>query len=106
MEIEWLKVKVDPELREQFVQKDAEIWTAGLSQYPGFLDKEVWISPDNLSEVILVIHWQSFKQWQAIPTEALNQLEAEFNQVMGNTYQIVEGSRYQVRKRFRQAPRQ
>ncbi len=100
MEIEWLKVKVDPDLREKFVQKDAEIWTSALSQYPGFLNKEVWISPTDLTEVILVIHWQSFEQWQAIPAEALNQIEAQFNQAMGNSYQIVEGTRYQVRKRF------
>lgn len=100
MEIEWLKIKVDPDLREKFVQKDAEIWTAGLSQYSGFLNKEVWISPTNLTEVILVIHWQSFEQWQAIPQEVLHQLEDRFDQVMGNTYKIIEASRYQVRKRF------
>lgn len=101
MEIEWLKVEVQPELREQFVQKDDEIWTAMLSQYPGFLNKEVWISPDNLSEVILVIHWASFEQWQAIPKADLDQTEAQFNTAMGDTYKIVEVSRYQVRKRTR-----
>lgn len=100
MEIEWLKVRVSPELREQFVQKDAEIWTSALAKYPGFLDKEVWISPDNLAEVILVIHWQSFEQWQAIPAEELERIEAEFREAMGNTYTLVEGSRYQVRKRY------
>lgn len=102
MEIEWLKVRVSPELREQFVQKDAEIWTSALSKYPGFLNKEVWISPDNLAEVILVIHWQSFEQWKAIPAEELERIEAEFNRAMGNTYTIVEGLRYQVRKRYHQ----
>jgi uncharacterized protein (TIGR03792 family) len=101
MEIEWLKVEVQPDLREQFVQKDDEIWTAMLSQYPGFLNKEVWISPDNLSEVILVIHWASFEQWQAIPKADLDQTEAEFNAAMGDTYKIIQVSRYQVRKRTR-----
>jgi uncharacterized protein (TIGR03792 family) len=100
MEIEWLKAKVMPELREQFVQKDAEIWTAALSKYPGFLSKEVWISPDNLSEVIMVIHWKSFEDWQAIPKADLDQVEAQFNQAMGDTYTI-EGARYQVRKQHR-----
>lgn len=99
MEIEWLKFEVDPELREQFVQKDDEIWTATLSQYPGFLSKEVWISPDNLSEVVLVVHWASFEQWQAIPEEDLQRTEARFNQAMGNTYKMVGSARYQVRKR-------
>jgi uncharacterized protein (TIGR03792 family) len=100
MEIEWLKVRVSPELREQYVQKDAEIWTTFLAKYPGFLNKEVWISPDNLAEVILVIHWASFEAWKAIPADELERVEAEFNQAMGNTYTIVESGRYQVRKRF------
>lgn len=99
MEIEWLKFRVSPELREQFVQKDTEIWTSALSQYPGFLNKEVWISPENLAEVILVVHWASYEQWQAIPAEALQQIEAQFKQAMGATYTLVEGARYQVRKR-------
>jgi len=105
MEIEWLKIEVQPELREQFVQKDAEIWTTTLAQYPGFLHKEVWISPENLSEVSLVVHWASFEQWQAIPVADLQQTEARFNQVMGDdTYKIVESSRYQVRKRSQAEP--
>lgn len=98
MEIEWLKIRVNPELREKFVQQDAEIWTAALAQYPGFLHKEVWISPENLAEVILVIHWDSLEDWKSVPVEHLKQIEAQFDAVMGNTYAIVEGSHYQVRK--------
>lgn len=100
MVIEWLKVRVSPELRERYVQKDAEIWTTALSKYPGFLNKEVWISSDNLAEVILVIHWETFEQWQAIPAADLERVEAEFQQAMGDTYTIVESAKYQVRKRF------
>jgi uncharacterized protein (TIGR03792 family) len=98
MEIEWLKFRVAPDRREEFVQKDAEIWTAALSQYPGFISKEVWISPDNLAEVIQVIRWETFEQWQAIPPEDLEQIEARFAEAMGNSYELLESSRYQVRK--------
>lgn len=101
MVIEWLKFQVSPELREQFVQQDAEIWTQFLAQYPGFMNKEVWISPDNLSEVIQVIYWESFDQWYAIPSSALEQVEAEFANAMGDTYELTESSRYQVRRFFR-----
>lgn len=100
MEIEWLKFEVVPESREQFVQKDEEIWTATLSSYSGFLSKEVWISPEDLAEVILVVHWASFEQWQAIPAQVLEQTEVRFRQAMGDTYRLVEGARYQVRKRI------
>ena len=54
MVIEFLKFKVTPELREKFIQKDAEIWTAALARYPGFLSKEVWIDPNTPAEVVMV----------------------------------------------------
>jgi uncharacterized protein (TIGR03792 family) len=98
MVIEWLKFTVSSELREQFVQKDAEIWTPVLAEYPGFLNKEVWISPERLEEVIAVIRWQSLEQWQAIPTNVLDETEAQFLEAMGSTYKLVEASQYQVRK--------
>lgn len=100
MEIEWLKFQVAPEQREQFVQKDEEIWTATLAQYSGFLSKETWISPEDLAEVILVVHWASFEAWQSVPTQVLDQAEARFRQAMGDTYKLIEGKRYQVRKRI------
>jgi len=97
MVIEWLKVHVDPDKREQYIQKDVEIWTKVLSKYPGFLGKEVWISAEDLSEVILVIHWESFEKWQAIPAADLEKTEKEFSQAMGNTYKLVQSAGYQVR---------
>lgn len=98
MVVEWLKFQVSPEFREQFVQKDAEIWTVFLSQYSGFLNKEVWISPDQLDEVVTVIYWETLEQWQAIPPEELDKVEAQFNAAMAGAYELVESSRYQVRK--------
>jgi uncharacterized protein (TIGR03792 family) len=103
MVIEWLKFRVAPDQRERFVQQDAEIWTPALAQYPGFLRKEVWISPDRLSEVIAVIHWETFEQWQAIPPDVLEKVEAQFAEAMGDVdYAIVESAQYQVRKFYSQ----
>jgi uncharacterized protein (TIGR03792 family) len=99
MVIEWLKVRVDPDKREQYVQKDEEIWTKALSKYPGFLGKEVWISPDDLSQVVLIIRWESFEKWQAVPEADMEQVEARFAQAMGSTnHEIVESAGYQIRK--------
>ena len=96
MVIELLKVKVAPEHREQFIQKDAEIWTQALALYPGFLDKEVWINPNEPTEVILVIRWATQEQWKSIPFKQLQQIEARFTQQIGNTYKLIESSEYQV----------
>jgi uncharacterized protein (TIGR03792 family) len=101
MVIEWLKFQVKPELREQFVQKDAEIWTSVLSQYPGFLWKEIWISPEDLAEVVAVIHWENLEAWKSIPADVLEATEAKFTTAMGEGNQrLVETGQYQVRKRF------
>ncbi len=66
MVIEWLKIRVSPELREKFIQKDAEIWTAKLASYPGFLSKEVLIDPKTPAELILMIRWASLEAWKEL----------------------------------------
>ncbi|OKH25004.1 TIGR03792 family protein [Chroogloeocystis siderophila] len=96
MVIELLKCKVDPNLREQYLQLDAEVWTKALAECPGFLGKEVWLNPHEASEVILVIRWATKEQWKAISDEFLNRIEQLFLQQMGRTYKIVESAEYQV----------
>ncbi|MBE9007881.1 TIGR03792 family protein [Fortiea sp. LEGE XX443] len=98
MVIELLKFQTDPNLREKFIQKDAEIWTTALAKYPGFLSKEVWINPNNPSEVTLIIRWETREQWKAISPADLAVIDGKFAQALGNTYQMVELAEYQVRK--------
>lgn len=99
MVIEFLKFRVTPESREQFVRFDSDIWTPVLAAVPGFLGKEVWISPDDLAEVVLTMHWASFEEWQAIPEAVLQRTEEEFSQAIGaEHYELLESKRYQVRK--------
>lgn len=98
MVIEWLKFRVSPELREKFIQKDAEIWTSMLTTYPGFLNKEVWVSPETPTEVVLIIRWASLEAWQSVPPERLVQTEQLFTQEFGYQHQIIEAAGYQVRK--------
>lgn len=98
MVIELLRFKVVPELRERFIQTDAEIWTQTIASHPGFLSKEVWINPNQLTEVIMVIRWATREQWKSIPTDLLAQTERRFAQQLGKTYRMIESSEYQVRK--------
>lgn len=98
MVIEWLKFKMAPELREQFIQVDATVWTPFLASYPGFLSKEVWINPAEAAAVVMVIHWASKEAWKAIPEEPIKAVEQQFNQAFGHPYELLEGVEYQVRK--------
>ncbi|MBF2004783.1 MAG: TIGR03792 family protein [Chlorogloeopsis fritschii C42_A2020_084] len=94
--IELLKIKVPPAQREEYIHKDAEIWTAALANYPGFLGKQVWLNPKDPTEVILVIHWETREQWKAILQAELDAIEQKFNQELGFNSQIVEVCEYQV----------
>lgn len=98
MVIEWLKIRVASELREKFIAKDAQIWTAMLSGYPGFLSKEVWINPEAPTEVVLIIRWETLEQWKAVPADKLAETERLFTQEFGEPQEIIEAAQYQVRK--------
>ena len=99
MVIEWLKFRVKPQLREKFIEKDEQIWTAVLTGFSGFLGKEVWINPSVANEVIFMIRWATREQWKSIPKEVLEATEKKFAQQVGkDNYQMLESSEYQVRK--------
>ena len=98
MVIEWLKFRVPAEQREKYVQIDAEIWNSALEKYDGFMGKEVWISPDDTSELILVIRWASREQWKAIDQVGLDKITHAFDQALGFEYEMLESKEYQVRR--------
>jgi uncharacterized protein (TIGR03792 family) len=98
MVIEWLTFAVAPEYRETFIRVDRDIWTAALSQYPGFISKEVWISPDLNDQVIAIIRWQTREQWKAIPRPDLDQISDRFQAALGFPYRLIDAREYQVRR--------
>lgn len=101
MVIEWLKFDVDSQAREKFIQQDEKIWTVALSNFPGFLGKEVWIEPNTSSEVIFIIRWQTREQWKSISLQDLTKIEQKFAAVMkdmGINYKITESKEFQIRK--------
>jgi uncharacterized protein (TIGR03792 family) len=94
MVIEWLRFRVPPKLREAFIKKDAEVWTAKTTQIQGYLGKEVWIDPVS-SDIVLVIRWESIEAWQSVPQAEIDRL----NKLMGDlAFPVAESHKYQVRK--------
>ncbi|MBD1821702.1 TIGR03792 family protein [Cyanobacteria bacterium FACHB-DQ100] len=98
MVIEWLKVKVPLELRETYIQKDAEIWTETLSKYPGYVGKEIWFNPKDDTDLIMVIYWQTKDAWKGIPASVLEETDRRFTAAMGQSFPFAEEGEYQVRK--------
>ncbi|AFY56747.1 putative cyanobacterial protein, TIGR03792 family [Rivularia sp. PCC 7116] len=98
MVIELLKFRISPKDREKYIQRDAEIWTAALVDYPGFLGKELWINPNDPEELVMVIRWETRQQWKSILQEEIDAITEKFDKDLKFTYEIVESSEYQVRK--------
>jgi uncharacterized protein (TIGR03792 family) len=97
MVVELLVVEIATEDREKYLQIDREIWTKAIAQFPGFINKEVWLNPQTPNEVNLIIRWRSREEWKSISTQLLAEIECQFALKMGNTrHKIVESVEYQV----------
>lgn len=94
MVIEWLQFKIPQEKWEAFIQRDEEVWTAGLQQFPGFIGKEVWTDAVR-EEIILVIRWETREDWKSIPQEKLDELDQRMGELR---FPIFKSYEYQVRK--------
>ncbi|MDF0554348.1 TIGR03792 family protein [Kamptonema sp. UHCC 0994] len=94
MIIEWLKFRVPAEKCEAFIQRDEEVWTAGLRSFPGFLGKETWVDSER-NEVIFMIRWETREQLKSIPQNKLDEIDLQMGDLQ---MPIVESREYQVRK--------
>jgi uncharacterized protein (TIGR03792 family) len=94
MIIEWLRFKVPPEKWEAFIQRDEEVWTAGLKNFPGFLGKEIWVdSVEN--EVAMLIRWETREQWKSVLQSTIYELARQMGDLQ---IAIAESREYQVSK--------
>ncbi|UNU24962.1 TIGR03792 family protein [Microcoleus vaginatus] len=92
MVIEWLKFKVPQEKWEQFIQRDQEVWTAGLKSWDGFLGKEIWVDPVE-NEVVMLIRWETKEKWKSVPQSTIDELDAQMGDLQ---IAIAESREYQV----------
>jgi uncharacterized protein (TIGR03792 family) len=95
MTVEWLRYHVPRELHEVFLKADAEIWTATLSQQPGFISKQIWLNPTKSNEINFVICWQSKEHWKAIPPSVLQETNKKFVEAVGS-FELIEVLEYNV----------
>lgn len=84
--VEWLKFQVPAQQQARFIEQDAAIWTPVLASQQGFQSKEIWTNPAAPNELIIITHWASFDQWQAVPKEVLERTTQRFHQAMDTEY--------------------
>ena len=94
MVIEWLRFKVPHEKWEEFIQRDEEVWTAGLRSFRGFLGKETWVDLVE-NEVVMLIRWETRELWKSVPQSLIDELDAKMGELQ---MPIAESREYQVRK--------
>jgi len=91
--IEWMRVRVRPDLVERYVEKDREVWTAGLEREEGFLGKEVWRG-EEAGDLMLVIRWQSRGDWEAISKERLEELGRRFQEELPEGHEVIDAGAF------------
>jgi uncharacterized protein (TIGR03792 family) len=75
--VEHLRVKVPAGAQEAWLAAEQRTWEPWLEAQPGFLGRDLlWDSARE--EGILLIHWASREQWQSIPTEEVERVQARF----------------------------
>jgi uncharacterized protein (TIGR03792 family) len=79
--IELLRVHCAPNRREEFLKRDAEVWTPALACHDGFISKEVLVSRDDPTLVTFIIRWASMAQWKSFPLCELERLDAKLADV-------------------------
>jgi uncharacterized protein (TIGR03792 family) len=79
--IELLRVQCAPGRREEWLVRDAAVWTPALAAHDGFLHKEVWPSLDHPDEVVILVRWASLAQWKSFPEDLALALDAQMQDV-------------------------
>jgi uncharacterized protein (TIGR03792 family) len=79
MVIEFLSFDVPAAKRQAFLAADALIWTAALSQYPGFISKDTWIDQES-GHVVAMIRWQTLEAWKSIPADELAAIDGKMGE--------------------------
>jgi uncharacterized protein (TIGR03792 family) len=82
--VEQLILHVKPDLLEEWIELDHEIWSEGLAKWPGFAGKEVWVNNDRPGEVMAVVYWSDYDLWKAIDHQWLIETDREFNRRFGD----------------------
>lgn len=89
--VEYLVFEVNPSKVKEFTQLEHEIWSQMLSEYPGFISKEIWLNEYKPSEVTVIIYWESIKLWKSVPEDAIMESIRKFDEAIGaENYKLVE----------------
>lgn len=77
--IEELRLKVPSDLREVWLEAEADIWQPWLEEQEGFLGREIFWNP-NKEEALLLVNWENKKIWKNIEPEEVERIQKLFEE--------------------------
>jgi len=75
MVIEFLTFTVPIAIQNQWKALDEAVWTCFLEKQKGFVQKELWQSPENPEKLHAVIWWRDKDSWKAITDEQIRTVD-------------------------------
>ncbi len=78
--IEHLRLHVDEENRQAWLDAEKGSWEQWLATKKGFLGRKLFWDPLR-EEAIVMITWSSFSQWKAIPQGEIDAVQERFEQL-------------------------
>ena len=73
--VEWLTFRIDPAVRDAWLDVEAAHWSEFLRRRPGMRRKEVWVERADPWLVHVVVHWDDEQQWRSIPVDELQAVD-------------------------------
>jgi uncharacterized protein (TIGR03792 family) len=95
--IEWLTFAVPADRHPDWIAADRAVWTPALAAQPGFLGKEVWTGREDPTHMSLIIRWNSYAEWKAVPPALLEATEAAFRARLGAAFPVLSCTALEVR---------
>lgn len=83
--IEELTLTMPADRIDDYLVRDAEVWTPYLASRDGFLGKETWLPADRPGTVVLIIRWASLDQWKAVSPEDVATVDTRMGHLVPDT---------------------
>ncbi len=99
--IEELTFWVKPELIDQYIELDSQLWVPALCTRQGFLGSEVWLGEEGTGEITMLYFWETYEDFAGLDEVWQNDLKDKTNAAMGEGNMRFIGQMEKSQKKFK-----
>lgn len=96
--IEELVFRIKPDQVERYIQLETEIFSVPLSDVPGFLGGDTWVSQDHEGEVTSHYYWESEAAYRGVDQAWLGGQKEKMGAAMGDDAAFVRAGHAENRQ--------